>query len=397
MKILQYNDSFDFVGGAEKYYIELTEELRNHNMDTYRAGLTTKDYSPNTLKDYEFPIKISSYERHLPFNYKVYKKFKEILLKIKPDIVHIHNNYHSPASILKALSEYGCPILQTVHDYGFLCPSSWGVYKDNYEICNNLGFKFNCIEHKCLHPLQFIHKFVKYMLFADRCRDIISTYISPSKHLAHNLSKKYPDKKVYVLRNFLDLEKYPYIGYDNYVKGELLYVGGLAKHKGIFQLIKSLRYVVDKYPNIKLNIAGKGNEENNLKNLVKSLNLEKNVKFLGFIPNDKIKELYAKSHFVIIPSIWLENSPYVIYESMAIGKYVLGSERGGCYELITESDCGSVVNVLDYKKFANEITRVLGLDENEVIKKGKNGRKFAEKEFNKEKHIEKLIEIYKRL
>ena len=95
MKILQYNDSFDFVGGAEKYYIELTEELRNHNMDTYRAGLTTKDYSPNTLKKYEFPIKVLRYERRLPFNYKLYKKFKKILLKVKPDIVHIHNNYHN--------------------------------------------------------------------------------------------------------------------------------------------------------------------------------------------------------------------------------------------------------------------------------------------------------------
>ena len=79
MKILQYNDSFDIVGGAEKYYIELSEELINYNIDTYRVGLTTKDYPLNTLKNYEFPIKVSPYKWHLPFNYKVYKKFKKIL------------------------------------------------------------------------------------------------------------------------------------------------------------------------------------------------------------------------------------------------------------------------------------------------------------------------------
>ena len=394
MKILQYNDSFDFTGGAEKYYMELTEDLIKHNIYVYRTGLTTKDYLPNTLKNYEFPIKVSPYKWHLPFNYKVYKKFKKILFDVKPDIVHIHNNYHSPASILKALNEYNCPIVQTVHDYGLLCPSSWGVYKDNYKICSNFGFTMDCIKHKCLHPLSFIREFIKRKILVYKYRNIVNAYISPSKHLAYNISKKYPNKKVYILRNFLDLGEYPYVGYDNYSKEELLYVGALEKHKGIFQLIKTLKYVVGKYPNVVLNIAGKGKEENNLKNLVKSLNLEKNVKFLGFIPNNKIKELYSKSHFIIMPSIWLENSPFVIYESMAIGKYVLGSDRGGCYELITESDCGSVVNVLDYKKFANEITRVLELDENELIKKSKNGRKFAEKKFDKEKHIEELIEIY---
>ena len=82
MKILQYNIQYDFTGGADKYYMELTEALRNYNIDAYKVGLTTKDYPLHTLKNHEYPIKISYWGKYLPFNYLLYKKFKKILLKV---------------------------------------------------------------------------------------------------------------------------------------------------------------------------------------------------------------------------------------------------------------------------------------------------------------------------
>ena len=103
-----------------------------------------------------------------------------------------------------------------------------------------------------------------------------------------------------------------------------MYCGRLSKEKGILNLVEAF----SKIKNEQLYIAGTGPEEENIKKIIKQNNL-KNIRMLGYLNKEKLKDVLRKSSFIILPSICYENSPYSIIEAQAIGKAVICSKIGG--------------------------------------------------------------------
>ena len=107
-----------------------------------------------------------------------------------------------------------------------------------------------------------------------------------------------------------------------------------------------------------------------------------------------MKREIANCKFVVVPSIWYDNCPYSILETLAIGKPVIGSNIGGIPELVKDGVNGLIFehgNVLELKE------KMSMLFENEILLKeyGKNARAIAIKEYSKENYYSKIIEIYK--
>lgn len=73
-------------------------------------------------------------------------------------------------------------------------------------------------------------------------------------------------------------------------QSEILYMGSLLKKQGIQLVILSLPFLINKIPNIKLTILGKGPYETELKKLVAKLKIENYVDFLGYIASHKSME-----------------------------------------------------------------------------------------------------------
>ncbi|WP_131536268.1 glycosyltransferase [Pedobacter nototheniae] len=78
----------------------------------------------------------------------------------------------------------------------------------------------------------------------------------------------------------------------------LLFVGKLRSYKGLGFLINAIKDV-----NVNLKIIGDGEEEQNLKILVKELGIEKRVAFLKGLNNDELALNYQESDLFILPSI----------------------------------------------------------------------------------------------
>ena len=100
-------------------------------------------------------------------------------------------------------------------------------------------------------------------------------------------------------------------------------VARLTDQKGQWHLIRAFKKVVDKYPDAKLIILGKGELEDYLKNLVRDLGLEKNISMLGFVDNPY--DYLRKSDAFVFSSIFegLGNS---ILEAMACGLPVISAD-----------------------------------------------------------------------
>lgn len=208
-----------------------------------------------------------------------------------------------------------------------------------------------------------------------------------------------PEKNVIVVHPGIDLEKFnpnkislekiekikDKFGLKN--KKIILYVGRLAKIKGIDLVIKALPEIKKQIQNIVFLVVGKGEDEEELRKLVKELNLEKTVIFVG--PVEKPEEAipyYFLTDLYVGPSRILEFVGYKHQESFgssfieaqAIGKPVVATKVGGIPEVVSESKTGLLVPPDDLTKLTEAIVKLL-INKNLIEELSQNTKKWVEK------------------
>lgn len=143
-------------------------------------------------------------------------------------------------------------------------------------------------------------------------------------------------------------------------KTRLLHVGRLSSEKGVVVLLEALRQLKRKYQRrFELTVAGSGPEEIRLKENAKSLGIEKNVRFLGYVREDaELSRLYQESDVFILPS-FTEGVPKVILEAMANGLPVVATSVGGIPEIIQNGENGLLVPPGDAEGICESVYRLL--------------------------------------
>lgn len=120
-----------------------------------------------------------------------------------------------------------------------------------------------------------------------------------------------------------------------------------------------------------------------------------NVSFISHMPWEELMERLKRSMFVVLPSVWFENSPRSVFEAFAHGKIVLGSRIGGIPELVHDSQTGLTFNPGDPADLREKIVYLLQ-NQREIVDMGKRARKVVEDRFDPEAHYRKLRHIYDR-
>lgn len=398
MKILLVNDNYSEVGGAETYFFSLKKLLEKHHHDVYIFSLSPKFANRNKKifvcreNKYKIIRDLSSL-----FNLRIYKEFKRWTERVKPDLIHFNINNKYPLSLVSAAKSQKMPFVQTVHDFGIVCPTNWCV--KNKKICKG-GIGLQCLNRYCKAnhhtsadswPRYFINVLsqkIKTLLVKNK----FSAYITPSRILQRYLLK-HGFKNVLQLYNFIDLpiDKSWTTEID---KDSILFIGRLSKEKGLKYLIQAVSKVSQKIPKVKLDIIGEGRERKNLEELTKKLNLLEKIKFLGKLPHPKVRKHYQRTSLIILPSIWMENNPMTILEAMAYGKATVGSNNGGIPELVQGHKTGLLFETGNSNDLAKKIIYLL--NNPEIIKEyGNKAKKICKEKYNQNSHYTKLMKIYK--
>lgn len=138
----------------------------------------------------------------------------------------------------------------------------------------------------------------------------------------------------------------------------LVYVGRIAKRKGIDFLIKSMPLVKERIPEVLLLVAGKGSYLDEVKALAARLQLQENVRFLGFVPEEELNALYNLGECVVVPSVF-EGFGITIIEALAAGTRVIGTDSDGIREILQSGDYGRLVPYGDLRALADAIVAEL--------------------------------------
>jgi len=322
------------------------------------------------------------------YNKGAARQLGKLLERERPDIAHLHNIFNGLSmSILPVLKKYRIPVIITLHDARFICPSSYCTLRGKKcEQCLK-RFGLNCGIYRCFHD-EFINSwmcafemFQKERLF--HYDDYIEQYIFVSKFYKdlHAEKHDYFGRKGTVLYNFYKQVEAKETKHEDY----FLYYGRIISSKGIGTLIQAVKEL----PNVKLRIAGTGDMLDDIKRMKL-----KNVECLGFIKGEELKDAIKNASFIIVPSEWIENNPMTIIEAYSYGKPVIGSRIGGIPEIINEGNTGYVFNAFDKTDLMKKLIKASKISDEEYTRMSSAAYQFARHNFSDAIHYEKLMNIY---
>lgn len=321
------------------------------------------------------------------------QKLEEILKDEKPDIIHVNVlNARYPRNIVNVAKKMNIPIVTTVHNWTYVCPSGWAVKLPEQIICSNLGLQTHCI--RCLMRVAELNKVNKIIRLTDgvnlyySLRSLLlnsQAIISPSKSLVKSIEQSMKLKRIYTLPNLLPEEL---INMEPKYGGEkaVAFFGRLTHEKGVHLLSD----MAQRLPEVTFNVMGAGPLEEEVR---KSSKEYKNIMYHGFVSNKEKIEIISRCRAVIMPILWFEAFGYTVAEAFSIGKPVVGFALGGVKEMIEGSGAGFAVNPFDLGKLVNCLDMVVR-DANMSAELGRKGKNYVFDYLKPSLYAEKLESIY---
>ncbi|MBW4620969.1 MAG: glycosyltransferase [Cyanosarcina radialis HA8281-LM2] len=157
-------------------------------------------------------------------------------------------------------------------------------------------------------------------------------------------------------------------------------VGRLHPCKGHDVLIGSIKLLADSNRQVMLTIVGAGPEEQNLKSLVRELELTDRVRFAGSVSEEEIMALMNRSDVFVLAS-HAEPLGVVYMEAMASGVATIGTNAGGVPEIITDGQDGLLVPPENEVALKQAIELLMD-DSQFRLQLARNGRKTTVERFD---------------
>lgn len=350
------------------------------NVEIEQFGLLQKaQFFPNTV-----------------FCRRTYQEVRALVTRQQPDVAHIHNIFPliSPA-VYQALQDADVPVVQTLHNFRFLCPNA--LFYVHGKICERCKFgnTLHAIRLKCYrdsYPLSAVYALSIGLhrhrgTFQGINRFIALTGFSAEKLLESGLAKK---EQMAILGNFVP-DPLPAVGSHRERAPYIVYLGRLAPEKGIDVLIKAMIGI----DGLRLKIIGDGPLAVPLSELAQSQGMT-NVQFLGRVVGNSKWNILRNALALVLPSVCYENFPMTVIESLAVGTPVVVSNLGSLPYIVQDGHNGLLFEAASPESLRDKLLWLAAHPE-QALKMGQAGRQMVEKKYTAAVHYRQLINIYKQV
>jgi glycosyltransferase involved in cell wall biosynthesis len=386
MKILRIT-SLGYVGGGVENGIELLQpvlermghEVRILSSDHNKAVPHFSHYEFRSLETQPMILKVF-YRIFYPHSFFALRR---ALKDFKPDVVQIHSLFEVSPSVLFLLKKY--PSVLTIHggeDFtaGLLLwvfPLRFFRNTESLTLINlNIVGWLHYLYHRLLsipvYRLAFrnIDRFVVFSTYMQELvkRDGITATCIPN---ATELFEPVP-----LAEN----------------SRTLLYVGRLEKIKGVQYAIEAMRDIAPSYPDARLVIAGRGEYEQELRELVARQGLSEYVTFVGHCTREQLYGYYKEARCVVVPSVWPEPFGKVGIEALSVGRPVIASNVGGISEWLRDGETGYLVPRQNAAAIRDAVQKLF--DDRALLERMSAQAREQAQQFSIENHAKKILALY---
>lgn len=234
--------------------------------------------------------------------------------------------------------------------------------------------------------------FLNRYYFKKILTEILANSQATKKTILENNPNLFPNHKITVLYNGIDLSKFSKVPKNNPrtdKKLTLINLGRLEAQKNQAFLIDLAEELRQRNLPVQIGIGGEGRLKKVLQQRILEANLEDRVKLEGFI--DKPLEFISKGDIFVLSSLW-EGFGYVLAEAAACKKPIIAFNTSSNPELVIDEKTGFLVAINNIKEFADAVERLYH-DLKRIKEMGENGQRHVKENFDEQKNLQK-IEAY---
>jgi glycosyltransferase involved in cell wall biosynthesis len=426
MKVMQVIHGYppEYNAGSENYTKTITEELLRQGHSLFVFSREENPFLPeyNLRKEIENKGKLTKYTINLArtkdrfINMEVNLKFIKVLESVQPDIVHFQHLNHLSLSLPLEVGKMNIPSIYTLHDFWLMCPRGqflqtnlsgepWNLCdgqddKKCAKICYNRYFTGKKDSNE---DISYWTNWVKERMNNSRkVVQNIGAFVSPSRTVSDYFKQYFPqDKnKVQFLDYGFNLQK---LSGRKRVKEERFVFGYIGTHipaKGINYLINAIGQL---HESAILRIWGRYRSDST--SYLKKLSMDvldikdKEIQWMGEFDGDRIVEqVFDNVDAIVVPSIWLENSPLVIHEAQQVGVPVITADVGGMREYVENGVNGLTFDFRNVKSLTEKMEIFLRQPEFAKVLGSKRYLYTDSGDIpSVEHHVNRLLELYNKL
>jgi glycosyltransferase involved in cell wall biosynthesis len=352
--------------------------------------------------------------------------FKRLVAELNPDIIHFFHVSRLGAAVMDVAFEAGIPAFYTPTDFWSVCPTSQLLLADGQMCAGPTRHAGNCVKHvihltrgkKLNQVVQHIPEKIAEGIVWLAARNALPAH--PARHEVGALSRR----KDFILKRMNALTKIitptqlmfdvlvhngvdparltkSAFGidtryYDECVRSEnpdapltIGFIGTISSHKGCHILLKAIALMKDER-NVRVKIYGRTSDFPDyfaqLQNLAAN---DARIEFCGTFPNDEIGVVLSNIDVLVVPSLWYENTPLVIYSALASGCPVVASNFAGMAEAVQHGVNGLLFKPGDEKDLSATLSR-MSQNRHELSELGKNCKKPK----SAREYVDELLTLY---
>jgi glycosyltransferase involved in cell wall biosynthesis/MoaA/NifB/PqqE/SkfB family radical SAM enzyme len=283
------------------------------------------------------------------------QRFAEVLDQVRPDVVHVGHLNHLSTSLLREAALREIPIVYTLHDYWLMCPR--GQFMQMFpEDTNDLWAACDGQENRKCAERCYARYFsgapeereadvaywtdwvARRMNHVREMAELVDLFIAPARYLQdrYRIGFGLPERKLVYLDYGFARERMAgrsRIGGEPFTFG---YIGTHIPAKGIHNLIQAFGRLAGS-PKLRIWGRPRGQDTEALRAMAEILpaGVAERVEWLPEYKNQEIvREVFNRCDAIVVPSVWVENSPLVIHEAQQARVPVITADAGGMAEYV---------------------------------------------------------------
>jgi glycosyltransferase involved in cell wall biosynthesis len=343
------------------------------------------------------------------------QKFERLLEEINPDIVHIGHLNHLSTSLVDVIHQKKIPIVFTLHDYWLMCPRGQFLQRNSQEpwaLCD--GQQDSKCATQCFSGFfsggadnqesdsAYWTKWVAQRM--DQMRDVVAKvdlFIAPAQYLLERFRDEFgiPPEKLHYLDYGFNLERLKNRAREAQEPFTFGYIGTHIPAKGIQDLIIAFSHIKEE---CLLRIWGRFREETaSLNSIISTLPspIQRRIEWKPEYRNQEIvSDVFNHIDALVVPSIWVENSPLVIHEALQVRLPVITANVGGMAEYVRHGVNGLLFNHRDPISLSEQM-RILASNPTYATDLGSRGYLQSKTKDipGIQQHVKDVEEIYENL